>query len=397
MARDFVRTAKDPMQTTALLIEWAGRTAPRKALAGLVELDSQFAPVALGQDHRLYRAFPLTAGAEARLGDCEQVRGVWTDGLLPDVADDQGAADDGWAMPLFGSLGRSLQGRGQVVSLVGASDRMRQVVQAQAPQAALHQFGALGGDGDPGRLTTGDVLQALALAIHGYANNGMPQVLLLGCDLSQSPDFLPGVRHPLTRLLDQAVALGMAVVFAADGESAALALGGKGPQAMPLWLARTAGARAWADVLHVPGAGNAAVAAATLAGLCAILSGAMAQSGASLLPGQLRSALIETALDGEIRPRAALHWLTQQDEAMDRWDRDDAKPYPLHARQPLLCLGEGEAMGRSFEDFVGGQTPATNPETDLLSRIAAAQAVLDHLVAQYRDPKGRVPALMDRL
>lgn len=76
-------------------------------------------------------------------------------------------------------------------------------------------------------------------------------------------------------------------------------------------------------------------------------------------------------------------------EGIDWPPRDIPRP---GAEQPFVLSTSHYAPDwRTFEDIVGGQTPAMDPIAELVSRIDAAQAVLDHLVAQYQALAGQDP------
>jgi subtilisin family serine protease len=84
-------------------------------------------------------------------------------------------------------------------------------------------------------------------------------------------------------------------------------------------------------------------------------------------------------------------------EGIDWPPRDWRPEVPGQGEQPfVLSTGHYAPDWRTFDDMVGGQTPAMDPLTELVSRIDAAQAVLDHLVAQYQALAGQDPGHFSR-
>jgi hypothetical protein len=84
-------------------------------------------------------------------------------------------------------------------------------------------------------------------------------------------------------------------------------------------------------------------------------------------------------------------------EGIDWPPRDWLPEVPGQGEQPfVLSTGHYAPDWRTFDDMVGGQTPAMDPLTELVSRIDAAQAVLDHLVAQYQALAGQDPGHFSR-
>ena len=94
------------------------------------------------------------------------------------------------------------------------------------------------------------------------------------------------------------------------------------------------------------------------------------------------------ALDNPGTPPGLDQGGTPISEGID-WPPRDIPRHPGSEQPFVLSTGHYAPDWRTFEDIVGGQTPDTDPIAELVSRIDAAQAVLDYLVAQYQALAGQ--------